>query len=42
MTGWYDDWQGQSRRDHNIALWMLVCVGLLSVEWLTRKLMKLA
>lgn len=42
LTGWYDDWQGQSRRDHNIALWMLVCVGLLSVEWLTRKLMKLA
>jgi hypothetical protein len=41
-TEWYDDWQGQSRRDHNIALWMLVCVGLLSVEWLTRKLMKLA
>jgi hypothetical protein len=41
-TRWYDDWQGQSHRDHNIALWMLVCVGLLSVEWLTRKLMKLA
>ena len=42
MTGWYDDWQGQSRRDHHIAMWMLVCIGLLSVEWLTRKLLKLA
>lgn len=41
-TRWFDDWQGQSHRDHHIAMWMLVCVGLLSVEWLTRKLMKLA
>lgn len=41
-TGWYDDWQKQSRREHQIALWMLVCIGLLSVEWLTRKLLKLA
>ncbi len=41
-TRWYDHWQEQSERDHQIAMWMLVCVGLLSVEWLTRKLMKLA
>ena len=42
LTRWYDRWQDQSERDHRIAIWMLVCIGLLSVEWLTRKLLKLA
>jgi hypothetical protein len=42
MTRWYDRWENQSERDHKIAMWMLVCIGLLSVEWLTRKLLKLA
>lgn len=39
---WYDRMMGQSERNHTVALWMLVCIGLLSVEWLTRKLLKLA
>jgi hypothetical protein len=42
MTGWYDRMVEQPERDHQVALWMLVCVALLSVEWLTRKLLKLA
>jgi hypothetical protein len=42
MTRWYDKWQGQSERSYSIALWMLVCIALLSTEWLTRKLLKLA
>lgn len=42
MTRWYDKWMGQTERTHNVALWMLVVVSLLSVEWLTRKLLKLA
>jgi hypothetical protein len=36
MTGWYSD------KPMRIGLMLLVCVGLLSAEWLTRKLLKLA
>ena len=36
MTGWYSD------KPMRIGAMLLVCVGLLSVEWLTRKLLKLA
>ncbi|MCE9531817.1 MAG: VWA domain-containing protein, partial [Planctomycetes bacterium] len=42
MTRWYDSLMDQSERTHRVALWMLVCVALLSGEWLTRKLLKLA
>jgi len=42
MTGWYDRMMGQTEQTHTIALWMLVCIGLLSLEWLSRKLLKLA
>ena len=36
LTGWYSD------KPQRIGALLLVCVGLLSVEWLTRKLLKLA
>jgi hypothetical protein len=36
MTGWYSD------KPMRIGAMLLICVGLLSVEWLTRKLLKLA
>lgn len=36
MTGWYSD------KPQRLAFGLLLCVGLLSVEWLTRKLLKLA
>ena len=36
MTSWYSD------KPHADRAMLLVCVGLLSVEWLTRKLLKLA
>ena len=42
MTSWYDSINGESPKSHSVATWMLVCIGLLSVEWLTRKLLKLA
>jgi hypothetical protein len=42
MTSWYDSMMGESEKTHSVAIWMLVCIGLLSVEWLTRKLLKLA
>ncbi len=42
MTGWYDRMNGRSEQNHTIALWMLVCIGLLSLEWLSRKMLKLA
>ena len=41
-TRWYDDWMETPEKTHHVALWLLVCVGLLSIEWLTRKLLKLA
>ena len=41
-TRWYDSMMGQTERSHQVALWMLICVALLSTEWLTRKLLKLA
>lgn len=36
MTGWYSD------KPMRVGAMLLICVGLLSVEWLTRKLLKLA
>jgi hypothetical protein len=42
MTRHLDRLTGESEQTHTIALWMLVCIGLLSAEWLTRKLLKLA
>jgi len=42
ITSWYDRSMNQPERTHTVALWMLVCIGLLSLEWLTRKLLKLA
>jgi hypothetical protein len=36
LTGWYSD------KPQRLGALLLVCVGLLSVEWLTRKLLKLA
>jgi hypothetical protein len=42
MTSWYDHWMGLPEQSHRVALWMLVCLSLLSIEWLTRKLLKLA
>ena len=36
LTGWYSD------KPQRLGAMLLVCVGLLSVEWLTRKLLKLA
>ena len=35
MTSWYDNWMGQPEKSHTVALWMLVCIALLSMEWLT-------
>ncbi len=42
MTRWFDKSNGESQKSHSVALWMLVCIALLSLEWLTRKLLKLA
>lgn len=42
MTSWYDNMMGQTEQTHTIAMWMLICISLLSLEWLTRKLLKLA
>jgi hypothetical protein len=36
LTGWYSD------KPQRLGAMLLLCVGLLSVEWLTRKLLKLA
>ena len=36
LTGWYSD------KPQRLGAALLLCVGLLSVEWLTRKLLKLA
>ncbi len=36
LTSWYDG------KENPISWLMLVCIGLLSLEWLTRKLLKLA
>jgi hypothetical protein len=36
MTRWYSD------KPQRLGAMLLICVGLLSVEWLTRKLLKLA
>jgi hypothetical protein len=36
LTGWY------SEKPQRLGAMLLICVGLLSVEWLTRKLLKLA
>ena len=36
-TSWYDD-----SKPYKIGWLMMACIGLLSVEWLTRKLLKLA
>jgi hypothetical protein len=36
LTGWYSD------KPQRIGALLLLCVGLLSIEWLTRKLLKLA
>jgi hypothetical protein len=41
-TAWYDRWMGTPEKSHHVGVWMLVCVALLSMEWLTRKLLKLA
>ncbi len=41
-TRWYDNAMGQTEQTHTVALWMLVCIALLSLEWLTRKLLKIA
>jgi hypothetical protein len=36
MSGWY------SEKPQRLGVMLLLCVGLLSIEWLTRKLLKLA
>ena len=36
LTNWYSD------KPQRLSAMLLLCVGLLSAEWLTRKLLKLA
>jgi len=43
FTRWSNRQVGESEdKPVSIAKWMLVCIALLSIEWLTRKMLKLA
>jgi hypothetical protein len=42
LPHWATDWWDEKKRTHHVGWALLLAVGLLSVEWLTRKLLRLA